>query len=192
VELSALLERCREGDQLAWEALVRTFQARVYGIACHYLGNPEDARDAAQEIFVRVYQSLGPEITEQRFLPWLIRIARNCCVDHIRRRKARRTANELSADGFHQIPDTRETPEEHWAADSRKRVIYLALQQLTQYNREIILLKDILGLSLEEIALQLGLPLGTVKSRSNRARIELAEKLAPMYRPALDGTGGIK
>jgi RNA polymerase sigma-70 factor (ECF subfamily) len=177
VDLAFVLQRCREGDQLAWEALVRSFQGRVYGIACHYLGNSEDARDVAQEIFVRIYQNLGSDIDEQRFVPWMIRICRNACIDHLRRRKARPPAQDILPETTRALVDRRENPEEHWAASSRKRLIYRAMQQLSRLNREIILLKDILGLPLEEISSQLKVPLGTIKSRSNRARIELAEKV---------------
>jgi RNA polymerase sigma-70 factor (ECF subfamily) len=176
VDLDFVLQRCREGDQLAWEALVREFQGRVYGIACHYLGNSEDARDIAQEVFVRIYRNLGPEIDRQRFVPWLIRVSRNACIDHLRRRKARPAAQE-TPETSRALIDGRQNPEEQWAANSRKRLIYRAMQQLSRLNREIILLKDILGLPLEQISSLLKVPLGTVKSRSNRARIELAEKV---------------
>jgi RNA polymerase sigma-70 factor, ECF subfamily len=155
---------------------VRSFQGRVYGIACHYLGNSEDARDIAQEIFVRIYQNLGPDIDEQRFVPWMIRISRNACIDSIRRRKARPPAQDISSETM-TLVDGRGNPEEHWEAGSKKRLIYRAMKQLSRLNREIILLKDILELPLEEIATQLKVPLGTIKSRSNRARMELAEKV---------------
>ena len=177
MDLDFVLQRCREGDQLAWEALVRAFQGRVYGIACHYLGNSEDARDVAQEVFVRIYQNLSPEIGRQRFVPWMIRVCRNACIDHLRRRKARPPAQDARPETTSALVDRRDNPEEQWEASSRKRLIYRAMQQLNRLNREIILLKDILGLPLEEISSLLKVPLGTVKSRSNRARIELAEKV---------------
>jgi RNA polymerase sigma-70 factor (ECF subfamily) len=169
---------------------VRSYQGKVYGIASHYLGNPEEARDAAQEIFVRIYRNLDAGITAERFVPWVIRIARNSCIDHIRKRKTRPPAEDLVADTLPNLTDGRANPEEHWAAKSRKSSIYRAMQQLTLLSREIILLKDILGLSLEEISTQLKIPLGTAKSRSNRARLELAEKLAPLVRPGWNSTGG--
>jgi len=175
VDLNFVLERCRDGDQLAWEALVREFQGRVYGIACHYVGNSEDARDVAQEVFVRIYRNLAPDIDKQRFVPWMIRVCRNACIDHLRRRRARPQALDDQAQT--KLVDGRQNPEEQWAANSRKRLIYRAMQQLSRLNREIILLKDILDLPLEQISSMLKVPLGTVKSRSNRARIELAEKV---------------
>jgi RNA polymerase sigma-70 factor (ECF subfamily) len=177
MDLSEILQSCRNGDELAWEALVRQFQARVYAIAYHYVANAEDARDLAQEVFVRIYQNLHLCADAHMFTPWMIRITRNACVDHIRRRKARPPAQDIDVVEATYLEAVGHNPEEQWAESSRKRMIYRALRELTDLNREIILLKDILGLSLEEIASMLKVPLGTIKSRSNRARLELAQKL---------------
>lgn len=177
MDLAMLLERCKAGDELAWEALVRQFQARVFGIAFHYLGNMEDARDLAQEIFIRIYRHLDLCRDEHMFMPWLIRISRNACIDHLRRRKARPAASDTAVEEMIDLQAPGLNPEEHWLADSRKGVIHAALRKLSSLNREIILLREILGLPLEEIASMLDVPLGTVKSRTNRARIELAEKV---------------
>jgi RNA polymerase sigma-70 factor (ECF subfamily) len=181
-DLSFILTQCKAGDALAWEALVRQFQSRVYGIAYHYLGNAEDARDLAQEIFVRIYRNIVACADAAMFLPWMIRISRNACIDHLRRKKARPHAREVALDDTAGLRAQGNTPEQQWTADSRKRLIYRALAELSGLNREIILLKDIQGMQLDEIAVLLKVPLGTVKSRSNRARIELARKVL-----ALDG-----
>jgi RNA polymerase sigma-70 factor (ECF subfamily) len=178
MDLSAILRRCRGGDELAWEALVRQFQARIYGLAYHFVGNAEDARDLAQEAFIRLYQNLALCPDEGGFLPWIIRITRNACIDHLRRRKARPPAHDLIADEMLDLRAAGCNPEEQYVSDSRKRLIHSALNEMTHLNREIILLKDIQGLALEEIAAMLKVPLGTVKSRSNRARLELAQRLA--------------
>jgi len=175
MDLAVLVDRCRRGDELAWEALVRQYQSRVYGIAYGYTGDPDDARDLAQDIFIRVYKRIDSCREPERFLPWLVRIARNAAVDHLRRRKARPPARDLPADEALDLAAPGPTPEEQWTAESRRRLVYSALQNLSDINREIILLKDMQGLALEEIAGMLGVPLGTVKSRCNRARIELAQ-----------------
>lgn len=178
MDLSTLLKRCCGGDELAWEALVRQFQARIYGIAYHYVGNAEDARDLAQETFVRIYQNLSVCPDEARFLPWILRIARNACIDHLRRKKARPPAQDVDAEDLLFLSAPGGDPGQLYAADSRKRLVHGALQSMTELNREIILLRDIQGLALEEIASLLHVPVGTVKSRSNRARMELARRLA--------------
>jgi RNA polymerase sigma-70 factor (ECF subfamily) len=177
MDLSLILNRCKEGDAIAWEALVRQYQSRVYGIAYHFVGNAEDARDLAQEVFVRVYQRLNACTGAEMFFPWLIRIARNASIDHLRRRKARRQDRDVPLDAIADLPGRGNNPEQQWADDSRKRLIYRALEQLTDLNREIILLKEIEGMQLDEIASMLQVPLGTIKSRSNRARLELAQKV---------------
>jgi RNA polymerase sigma-70 factor, ECF subfamily len=177
MDLAAILTSCKAGNALAWEALVRQFQSRIYGIAYHYVGNSEDARDLAQEIFVRIFQSLASCTSSNMFLPWAIRIARNACIDHLRRKKARPQGRNVALETIADMPDRGDTPEQQWLENSRKRLIHRALKELTGLNREIILLKEIQGLQLDEIASLLQVPIGTIKSRSNRARIELAHKV---------------
>ena len=177
MDLAMLLERCKAGDELAWEALVRQFQARVFGIAFHYTGNTEDARDLAQEIFIRIYRHLDLCGDEGMFVPWMIRISRNACIDHLRRKKARPAPVDVAVDEMVHLQAPGLNPEEHSMAEARRQVIHLAFRKLTALNREVILLREILELPLEEIASMLKIPLGTVKSRMNRARIELAERV---------------
>ena len=180
MELATLLERCRAGNELAWEALVRTYQGRVYGLSFHYLGDAEEARDVAQEIFVRIFRNLDDCEDEARFVPWMLRIARNACIDHIRRRKARPPARDVPVEDMHDLASPSRGPDDALDDRARKRWVHEGIQSLGPLNREIIVLKDIQGLSLEEIAKILGIPLGTVKSRCNRARLELARKLSAL------------
>jgi RNA polymerase sigma-70 factor (ECF subfamily) len=192
MELSTLLERCRSGDELAWEALVCRFQARVYGVAYHYLGNAEDARDLAQETFIRIYQNLTLCTGEERFLPWVVRITRNICIDHLRRKKTRPPAQDIPVEDLSGLRAQGGNPEQLFAADARKQLVYSALQGMTDLNREMILLRDIQGFALEEIASMLNVPLGTVKSRSNRARIELAQKLSLVRGELMEEPRGVE
>lgn len=180
MNLEGLLECCRRGDELAWESMVRQFQGRVYGLAYHYLGNSEDARDLAQEVFVRIYQKITQLPDAGGFLPWIVRITRNACIDQMRRKKVRPPVRDIEAEDMVDLPAVGKNPEEQYSENSRRRLVYRALRELTGLNREIILLKEIQELSFEEIASMLKVPLGTVKSRSNRARIELARKLTEL------------
>ncbi len=172
-----LVARCRQGDDLAWEALVRRLQGRVYSLAYHYLRNREEARDTAQDIFVRLYQKLDTLGEDRPFLPWLVRLARNCCVDRLRRLEVRSRHNADIDDDLPEVAATMPTPEESYVQGARDRTVHRALGQLSRTNREMILLKEIQGLKMEEIADLLEVPLGTVKSRSSRARIELGKAL---------------
>ena len=177
MELEALLERCRAGDEVAWEALVRRFQSRVFGLTYHYLRDREEAREVAQETFIRVYRGLSGFDGSGSFLAWMTRIARNCAFDRLRRLQrlpayagVEVAENSGGADAA-AAPDA--IAEEH----ERYRQLYLALDHMTAINREMILLKEIQGLKQREIADLLSIPLGTVKARSNRARIELATRM---------------
>jgi RNA polymerase sigma-70 factor (ECF subfamily) len=186
MDCDTLLKRCRQGDELAWEALVRQYQGRVYSVAYHYVGDAEDARDLAQEIFIRLYRTLN-HVEGQTLLPWVIRVARNASIDFLRRRKARPPGRDIVADEMRCLPSRAPNPEESCAEGDRRRLVHRALGHLSDLNREVIVLKEIQGMSIQDIASLLGVPIGTVKSRSNRARIELAETIL-----ALEAAGGEK
>lgn len=184
-ELAALLDRCRQGDDLAWEAFVRQFQRRVYSIACGYAANTDEARDFAQDIFVRLYETRGRWAPADVFTAWLVRVARNVCLDELRRKKVRPPAEDVLADEMADLSDARHTPESALVASRDRLLVWRALRSIGRLSREMILLKEIQGFTLQEIADMLRAPIGTVKSRSSRARLELAERVL-----ALGGTGG--
>lgn len=180
IDLPDLVDRCRAGDPLAWEAFVRQFQGRLYSVACSYVATREEARDVAQEVFVRLYEKrrLWPPAAD--FLPWMFRTARNLCIDHLRRTKARPSGVDLSEEVLQALPASGRDPEGLTAAASARAIVWRGLRRLTAISREIIVLRDIQGLSLEEVAAVLKIPTGTIKSRSNRARLELARVLTEL------------
>lgn len=183
LDLATILERCRQGDELAWEALVRRFQSRIYATAFHYVRDADEARDLAQEVFVRIYQRLDSARTDG-FLPWMLRVARNLCIDRLRRTKARAPLADLRVEDGVEISDGSPGADQAWLTNARQRLVYRALDRMSDKNREMILLKEIQGLNLQEIAQLLDAPIGTIKSRSNRARLELAKTvltLDPSY-----------
>ena len=184
MDLDLLLARCRHGDDLAWEALVRQYQGRVYAVAYHFMRDREEARDAAQEIFIKIYRGLGTMREGDRFLPWMLRLARNCCIDRLRRLKVRTPAAAVPVEEAPQITAGDPSPEDASLEEARHGLLYRAIARLGEKNREMILLREIQELKLEEIAEMLALPLGTVKSRSHRARLALAKAvrvLDPSY-----------
>jgi len=180
MEPGVLLQRVRAGDELAWEAFVRQHQGRVFGLAYHYTGHAEDARDLAQEAFVQIFRNLPRLPDESGLVPWMLCITRNLCMDFFRRRKARPPTWDIPVEEMGHLSATEAHPEQELHEQARKVMVHRALRELTDLNREMILLKDIQGLALDEIATLLGIPLGTAKSRSNRARLELADKLLAM------------
>ncbi len=154
---------------------MRRYQCRIYGFALYYMRDHEEARDVAQDIFVKMYQHLGSVRDGRTYLPWMLRLARNCCIDRIRSRKAR--PHDLNAPGGIAVDSASmdASPEASLLESARRTLLYRALRTLTATNRQIVFLKDIEQLQLSDIATRLGLPIGTVKSRSNRARAELAK-----------------
>lgn len=173
-ELELLVERCQAGDELAWEALVRRFQGRIYGLALHYVRSREEARDVAQEVFIRVWRGLPRVEQKASFLPWLLKITRTTSIDHVRRRKARPPAEDLLAEDLHTLADPAARPDEQAEQQSRRSLVHRALGQIGELHREILQLQEIQELPLYEVAQILGIPEGTAKSRASRARAELA------------------
>jgi len=184
-DIVALVERCRGGDDLAWEALVRSYQSRVYSVALHYLRDREEAKDIAQDVFVRVYRNLGTfENREENFLPWILSLTRNACIDRLRRMKVRPAVPAVAVEDGPDTPDERPTPEQAVIASREGRLVRRAIARLSDDHREMIQLREIQGLELRQISEMLALPIGTVKSRSMRARVALARtvlELDPSY-----------
>ncbi len=174
-DYSELIARCRVGDDLAWEALVRRLEGRVYAIALHYLRDREEARDAAQDIFVRLYEKLHTVRDDKPFLAWLVRLARNSCIDRLRRLRVRTPAHSVELNEAPEPATGSPTPEEVCLDTDRDRRLYRALGTMDEREREIIVLKDIQEMKLAEIAEMMSAPLGTIKSRWHRARVELAK-----------------
>lgn len=179
-DFDTTLKQCREGNAQAWENLIRAYQGRVFAVACYYLKNREEAVDAAQDSLVKVYSQLDSfDGKGEAFLPWILSITRNCCIDRLRKGKTRHRYEEQ----YRQIAptsDDRGNPENQVRQNESASRLYEALEKLNPMNRDIVLLKEIQGLKLNDVARILGLPVGTIKSRSNRARVELGKYLSDL------------
>ena len=180
--LATLVERCRAGDGPAWEAFVRQVQGRMFALAYSYAGDREDARDLAQEIFVRLYEARSQWPAGDEFLPWLFRVARNRSVDYLRRRSVRRPASTVDEAEIAGLADPAPGAEAQAIDADRRSLLRVALRGLSAINREIVVLRDVHGLPIQQVASILGVPLGTVKSRASRARVELAERVLALSR----------
>ena len=169
------------GDRNAFEKLVDDNQTRVYNIALRMLGNEDDALDAAQETFLRAYASLQSFRGESRFSTWICRLASNQCIDFLRARGRRINVVSLtSADpeeetGFQEIeiPDERFSPGNVLEKKELREALSRGLQELPEEYRRILVLRELGGLSYEELEAELRLEAGTVKSRLSRARKKL-------------------
>jgi RNA polymerase sigma-70 factor, ECF subfamily len=170
VELSdaLLIERCLQKDNAAWEQIVLRFRRRVFHIAYKFTGKHDDAEDLTQEIFLKVFKSLEKFNQSADFSTWLGSVARNYCIDHYRARKREREVLVDDLLAFDLAPAASGNP--HRALEDRDRRTFLrrGLDSLPQKLREAVVLRDLQGLSYNEMADRLRLPEGTVKSRINR------------------------
>ena len=178
--LDDTLRLCQEGDAIAWQRLVEEFQGRVYAVCLYYVHNRADAVDASQECFIKVFNKLEEFNGDAEvFIPWLLSIARNICIDRLRANDTRARYQRAYQHGVTEIDEVSD-PERELDKNQQHGLLYRALSRFSQMNRDIVLLKDIQGLSLEEVARILNLPVGTIKSRSNRARIKLSKLLTEL------------
>ena len=174
----AVVERVRAGDVNAYEALVAAHEKNVYNLALRMTGNPADAEDMAQEAFLKAYRSLSEFRGDSKFSVWLYRIVSNVCLDFLRRQKRRQTVSLSVEDDEGEetqldIPDLAQSPEELLERRMTREAVQKGLALLPPDHRQILLLREIQGLSYEEIAQALQIEVGTVKSRIFRARKKL-------------------
>lgn len=178
-----LIKRCQKGDREAFDELVRMYQGQVINIAYGMLSDREDAYDAAQEAFIKVYRNIGNFKGKSSLSTWIYRIVSNVCNDFLRKRQRSGVAVSISGaaqnddDKDIDITDTAPTPEELVELSEEQRALRIAISELSAEYREIITLSDIEQLSYEEISEVLKCPTGTVKSRLSRARNALRKKL---------------
>ncbi|MDD4715262.1 MAG: sigma-70 family RNA polymerase sigma factor [Oscillospiraceae bacterium] len=175
-----LVIRAKEGDQKAFEALVLAHERLVYNLALHMTRHPEDARDVAQEAFFVAFKRISTFKMESSFSTWLYRLASNVCIDFLRREKRRKSSHvsmEEKNGRILDLPDTNQSPQERMENRELLCAVEQGMRKLSQDHREILVLREIGGLSYEEIGAVLQLEPGTVKSRLARARLHLREIL---------------
>ncbi len=178
-----LIKRCQKGDRDAFNELVEKYQNQIINIAYGMLSDREDAYDAAQEVFVKVYRSIGGFKGKSSLSTWIYRIAANVCNDMLRKRQRSAVVVSLSNSPSEDdekdidITDDAPTPEELFELSEQQRAVRLAISELSAEYREIITLSDVEQLSYDEISDILRCPIGTVKSRLNRARNALKKVL---------------
>jgi RNA polymerase sigma-70 factor (ECF subfamily) len=174
----SLIEQCLIGDQAAWEAIVRQNWRKVFNVAYKFVGKHDEAEDLTQDIFLKIFKALNTFDRRANFQTWIISISRNLCIDHYRsvRKERQMIAREVDTSDLQPVSSERGP---HYAVEHRDLRVLLqrALQTLPMTLRTAVILRDLQELSYQEIADRLGLPEGTVKSRINRGRIELARQL---------------
>lgn len=178
-----LVQRCLRGDGSAWEELVRRHTRRIYNLCYRFTGNAHEAEDLTQEVFLRVYRTLGSyRAMHGGFATWMTSVTRNLLIDHYRRTRRDRLTDSLddAMPRIEQKESAAPRPDQFAALGELSQQVQRALQKLSPDLREAVILRDLQGLEYKEIQEVLQVPEGTVKSRINRGRIELARLLEQM------------
>jgi len=176
-----LVSRCLGGDEGAWEELVRQHTRQVYGLCYRFTGSGSEAQDLTQEVFLRVFRTLKTfRSAEGSFGTWLARVARNLLIDHYRRTRQERVTDPIEEQLTvleEKGATASERPDHAVAGREASEILQAGLQKLSPDLREAVILRDLQEMEYREIAEVLGIPEGTVKSRINRGRAELARLL---------------
>ncbi len=176
-----LVKACLAGDHMAWETIVHRHHQRIYNLAYRFTGRFDEAEDLTQEVFLKVHRMLLSYRPEAGLLgSWIIQVGRNRIIDHYRQTKTERAQTdylETRAEESCRQPSRYGDPEEAFERQELSNRLHRLLLQLPADLREAVILRDIEEFSYEEIARMLNAPLGTVKSRINRGRVELARLL---------------
>ena len=177
-EESAVIKRILEGEVNAFELLMTAYEKNVYNLALRMCSNPEDAADMTQEAIIKAYNSLAAFRGDSKFSVWLYRIVSNVCLDFLRKQK-RRPSVSLSVEDESgestelQIPDETKSPDKLLEQKLSREAVQRGLKELPEDQRQILILRELQGLSYDEIAAVLNIESGTVKSRIFRARKKL-------------------
>ncbi len=193
--VAALVRRCVSGDAVAWEEIVQRFHRRIYNICYRFTGSADDAEDLTQDVFIKMYKTLNTYDPDRAaFMTWVTTVTRNLLVDHFRKTKYDRATDSLDTpvsdheDALplsDQIQDTSLPPDARVQSREAGDSVHQALQRLSPELREAVILRDLQDMDYREIATVLKVPEGTVKSRINRGRAELARLLQRTYRQVM-------
>ncbi len=190
-----LVRRCVAGDVVAWEEIVQRYNRRIYNICYRFAGSGDDAQDLTQEVFIKMFRTLSSyDVERGAFMTWVTTITRNLLVDHFRKSKQDRITDSLdAAPSEHEdaMPLSEKIEDSSPSADASvqgretREMVHRALQKLSPELREAVILRDLQDMDYKDIAAVLKVPEGTVKSRINRGRAELARLLQRTYRQVI-------
>jgi RNA polymerase sigma-70 factor (ECF subfamily) len=171
MDIREVVEKCKQGDSEAWTMVVDKYSRSIYNMALNFVGNRDDASDITQDVFLKIYRNIEKFKEEKNFHSWILKISKNYCIDYWRKKKKSLYDRELEE------TDCQEefTPEQKIVKDSDIRLLRKKMLSLDADLRLLLIMRDIQEYSYNEISDTLNLPLGTVKSRINRARVKLAK-----------------
>jgi RNA polymerase sigma-70 factor (ECF subfamily) len=187
-QTGVLVRRCLAGDAGAWEDIVRAYNRRIYNLCYRFTNSADNAEDLTQEVFIKVYRTLASyDVEKGAFTTWLTTLTRNLLVDHFRRSRmdrltesidAGRTEEDDSVSLSERLPDRGPSPADRLASQETQKMVQRALARISPDLREAVILRDLQDMDYKEISKVLRVPEGTVKSRINRGRTELARLLS--------------
>ncbi len=187
-----LVSRCQRGDDGAWSDLVGKYGRKIYGIAWHFTYDRAEAEELTQDCFLKLWENLDRyEPSEASLLAWIAALSRNLCIDQYRKRRREKGFRFLSDDAVSAVLPAADDPQADAMRRERVRFLLEALTELPDELAEVVMLRDLDGLDYGEIGDFLKLPDGTVKSRLNRARIELAKTIHRRLGQNADGQGSL-
>ncbi|HET7207988.1 MAG TPA: sigma-70 family RNA polymerase sigma factor [Terriglobales bacterium] len=192
---AALVRRCLAGDAAAWEEIVQRHYRRIYNICYRFTGSADEAQDLTQEVFIKMFKTLSTyDVGRGAFMTWVTTVTRNLLVDHFRKTKYERLTDSLDSPVSEhedamplsdQIEDRSLPPDARVQSRETSESVHHALQRLSPELREAVILRDLQDMDYREIATVLKVPEGTVKSRINRGRAELARLLQRTYKQVM-------
>jgi RNA polymerase sigma factor (sigma-70 family) len=181
--IETLIQQCLSGDQSAWERIVQIHRRKVFNVAYKFVGRHEEAEDLTQDIFLKVFKSLNTFDRRANFQTWLISVSRNLCIDHYRSVRKERESIDRGVDTDTLAPvSPGKGPIEALEQRDRVQLLRQALGALAPTLRTAVVMRDLQEYTYQEIADRLHLPEGTVKSRINRGRTELARQIVLLRR----------
>lgn len=194
-QIKSLIDRCLAGEAEAWEEIVHSHNRRIYNICYRFTGSSHDAEDVTQEVFIKIYRTLASyDSGKGAFTTWITTVTRNLLVDHYRRAKGDRITDSMDAgtspdeDSLtlgERIADTAPAQDDRVATKQTQAMVQRALLKVSPDLREALILRDLHDMDYKDIAVALKVPEGTVKSRINRGRTELARVLQRNYKQVI-------
>ena len=187
-QTGVLVRRCLAGDAGAWEDIVRAYNRRIYNLCYRFTNSADNAEDLTQEVFIKVYRTLASyDVEKGAFTTWVTTLTRNLLVDHFRRSRMDRLTESIDAGRAEEddsvslserLPDRGPSPADRLASQETQKMVQRALARISPDLREAVILRDLQDMDYKEISKVLRVPEGTVKSRINRGRTELARLLS--------------
>ncbi len=168
--------RAANADPQAWDEIIEAYGERIYNLAFRFTGSSAEAEDLTQDIFLKLYRNLDRYRGDVPLAAWALRLSRNLCIDHYRHHRARRQMETVSDEVLRHMPSSDDL-EQRSQKRERRRLVHQVLAEMSESLASVLMLRDLQGLSYNEIATFFEVPVGTIKSRLNRGRRELVRRV---------------